>query len=80
VLLVTAMMMVMIVIILKMTLQLLMLLLMKRTARWRTMAKVILLATVAITVVLFGRTSKIIMGNLNTGHETRNHACVINSL
>jgi hypothetical protein len=53
----------------KMTLQLLRLLLMKRIARWRKKARVILLATVTITVVLFRRTWKIIMGN-NTGDKT----------
>jgi heme/copper-type cytochrome/quinol oxidase subunit 4 len=58
------------VIIVKMTLQLLMLLLMKRIVRWRKKAKVILLATVTITVVIFGRTWNIIMGNVNTGDET----------
>jgi hypothetical protein len=44
--------------------------LMKRIVRWRKNAKVILLATVTITVVIFGRTWNIIMGNVNTGDET----------
>jgi heme/copper-type cytochrome/quinol oxidase subunit 4 len=70
VLLVAAVMMVMIAMIVKMTLQLLMLLFMKRVARWSKEAKAILLATVTITVGLFGRTWKIIMGNVNTGDET----------
>jgi heme/copper-type cytochrome/quinol oxidase subunit 4 len=64
------MMMVIIVIIVKMTLQLLMMLLMKRIAGWRKKAKVIRLATVTTLMVLFGRTWKIIMGNVNTGDET----------
>jgi heme/copper-type cytochrome/quinol oxidase subunit 4 len=70
VLLVTAVMMVMIVMIVKMTLQLLMLLLMKRIARSRKKAKVILLVTVTITVILFGRTRKIIMVSMNTRDKT----------
>jgi hypothetical protein len=47
---------------------------MKWIARWRKKAKVILLA--AVIVVLF-RTWKIILGNMNTGYETRNPVCVI---
>jgi hypothetical protein len=39
-------------------------------ARWRKKAKVIFLATLTITVVLFGRTWNIVMGNVNIGDET----------
>jgi hypothetical protein len=46
---------------------------MKMIARWSRKAKVILL----ITVALFWRTWKIIVGNMNTGDETENPACVI---